>query len=88
VPERALVAGSRTASPASPITPPLLISAFSRSRDRVGTAAASARSSRQPDCSADMVAVMIDIPLSIDRAIWGGAADLQGTWADAAGWRA
>ena len=46
--QRAFTAGSRTGAPCGPSTAPPLISAFSRSRERVGTAAASARSSRQP----------------------------------------
>ena len=44
---RPSTAGSRNALPLA-VRAPLLISTFSRSRDRLGSAAASARSSRQP----------------------------------------
>ena len=53
-PASAFTAGSRTAAPFGPSTAPLEISAFSRSRDKVGTAAARARSSRQPALASEI----------------------------------
>jgi hypothetical protein len=61
----ALTAGSRTAWPLPFSTWPELISAFSRSRDKVGTSVASARSRRQPAWSTETVVLMIDTRLSV-----------------------
>src|SRR3954452_24693260 len=56
---------------AGPLTRPLEINAFSRSRDRVGTAAASARSSRHPAASSAIVASMMLSPRIIGQPMWG-----------------
>src|SRR4051794_11398225 len=65
--------------PAGPLTRPLEISAFSRSRDKVGTAAASARSSRQPAASSAIVASMMLSPRIIGQPMWGEASGYQDT---------
>jgi len=59
-------------------TPPDEINAFSRSRDMVGTAAASARSSRQPMASPAIVAVMMECPPDTRRLRWGFGRGFQG----------
>ena len=65
-PAAALTAGSRARAAGSGLDPrdtaPDEISAFSRSRDSVGTASASARSSRQPCAAGAIVAWMMETP--------------------------
>ena len=63
-PAAARLAGSR-ASTSPWLTAPEAISTFSRSRDSVGTASASARSRRQPSAVGVMVAWMMETPRSM-----------------------
>jgi len=53
--------GSRI-RPSGPVTWPVEISAFNRSRDMVGTASASARSSRQPLAVSATRASIVETP--------------------------
>ncbi len=58
-------AGSRATTSVT-VTPPAAISRLIRSRERVGAAAASARSSRHPAASGGITALRIDTPVAID----------------------
>src|SRR3546814_12994669 len=68
----ALAAGSQSTVPLSSATRPPLISVFTRSRDRLGSASASARSSRSPTAPASSATVKIYSPSCTDGAVGVG----------------